>query len=640
MKKENLFLIINTALMIIVGLVFVTLATRVVPNSPKDYLFNKVIELKNEEIIQQTPEEDAYGFVYSKQVAHDSSGKVVGDVYTIIIKNDYGRTGPDDKDGYVELYVGIDQNDKLSVQIETLAQSSWTVAGIQRYINLFLQNVDIDDVDAIAPYDATDSDLMSGMTATETTNGIKALVLEVIDYHNDGLPEGPTLLNVNLTIAVELNATFDPTLGIKAYDIQDGDLTDSIEIIGFNPVNLTVIGSYTYTVSITDSDDNTTSATVTLTVVGAEVKIFDSVFGNGYIATQELPFGPFDMIIEKYMVTNSELVSIGSIYKLTGSSVYNDDEPGDIQAITIYVALDLDNTFLAFDVPSADYFHSKGGFLTANRTHINGFIGTSLNDVVVTGGDLLGGATGNSKELANAMLGALKELIYGLAQEPTLEGVNLTPTAQLNGAFDPYLGITALDLQDGDLTDSIEVIGFDSVNLAVSGTYTYTVSITDSDDNTTSVIVTLSVVGAEVQIFDSVFGNGYIATQELPFGPFDMVIEKYTVTNSALVPVGTIYKLTGSSFYNSDEPENLQPITIYVALSLDNTFLAFDVPSADYFHSKGGYLSANRTHINGFVGTSLNDVVVTGGDLLGGVTANSKELANAMLAALKEVVLG
>ncbi len=322
MKRENLFLIINTALMIIVGLVFVILATRVIPNSPKDYLFNKVIELKNEQVIQQTPEEDEYSFVYSKHVAYDGSGKVVGDVYTIIIKNEYGLTGPDDKDGLVRLYVGIDQNNKLTVQIDKLIQSNWTIVGIQRYINLFLQNIDINDVAAIAPYDATDVDLMSGMTATETTNGIKALVLEVIELHINGLPEGPTLLNLDLSPTVELNGEFDPYAGITAYDIQDGDVTEFIEVIGFDLVNVTVPGVYTYTVSVTDSDNNTTTATISITVVGSATQIFDAVFGNGYIATLETPFGPFDMVIEKYNVTDSSGTPIGSIYKLTGTSIY------------------------------------------------------------------------------------------------------------------------------------------------------------------------------------------------------------------------------------------------------------------------------------------------------------------------------
>jgi hypothetical protein len=640
MRKENLFLMINTALMIIVGLVFVTLATRVIPNSPKDYLFNKVIELKNEEIIQQTPEEDEFAFVYSKQVAFDRSGKIVGDVYKIIIKNEFGRTGPDDKEGYVELYVGIDTNNKLTVQIDTLIQSGWTIVGIQRYINLFYQGVDIADVDAIASYDATDIDLMTGMTATETTSGIKALVLEVIEYHLNGLPQGPTLLNINLNPVVELDSVFDPYLGIKAYDIKDGDLTESIQVIGFDTVNLSAPGVYTYTISVTDSDNNTTTRTISITVVGAAIQIFDDAFGNGYISTKDLLFIPTEMVVEKYDVTNPALTPIGTIYKLTGSSVFYDDEPTNIQPISIYAALSLDNTFLGFDVPSVEYFHSKGGFLTATRTHINGFIGTSLNDVVSTGTDLLAGATGNSKELVNAMFTALKELIYGEAQEPILENVNLTPTMNLNGTFDPYLGITASDLQDGDLTDSILVVGFDTVNTAVAGEYTYTISVTDSDSNTTTVTVTITVVAAPVQIFDAAFGNGYISTQDLLFTPTETVLEKYDVTDSALTPIGTIYKLVGSSVYNDEEPEEIKSIAIYVALSLDNTFLGFDVPSIEYFHSKGGFLTATRTHINGFISTLLSDVATTGTDLLSGATSNSKELANAMLAALKEVVLG
>ncbi|TNF07490.1 MAG: DUF5011 domain-containing protein [Bacillota bacterium] len=411
MKRENLVLIINAAIMIVVGLLLVVAATQVVPNAPEDLLFNQVVTLKNKESIQPIPDENIYMIVNSKEEAYNNSNQLVGTVYTVIMKNTYGITGPDDTNGYLELLVGIDQNDLVTVEIVELVQSNWTISGIQRYIKTVLKNVPASEVAAIAPYDATNTDLMSGMTATNTTNWIKEMVLLAIDFHENGIPQDPMLIGVEVVVAVEKDGTFEPLEGITAYDYQDGDLTEDIEVIGFDTVNLTAPGTYNYTVQVTDSDNHTTSIPVTLTVTGAEIQVFDDAFGNGYVSIKDNSFAATATVLEKYDVTLND-VAVGTIYKLTGTTIYNDYDvlSGDI---SLYVALDLDNIILQIDLPSAEYNHSKGGYYTASLDFAVEYEGVDLAIVRTHGADILAGSTARSRNLMIDLLEDLKEVVLG-----------------------------------------------------------------------------------------------------------------------------------------------------------------------------------------------------------------------------------
>jgi len=81
---------------------------------------------------------------------------------------------------------------------------------------------------------------------------------------------------------------FDPLSGITVSDAEDGDLTDSITVTE-NTVNVNVLGTYSVTLSVTDSADNTVTATYSVEVVvkvltnqeKAELDIEAISFANG-----------------------------------------------------------------------------------------------------------------------------------------------------------------------------------------------------------------------------------------------------------------------------------------------------------------------------------------------------------------------
>ncbi|MDX9690878.1 MAG: DUF5011 domain-containing protein [Acholeplasmataceae bacterium] len=414
MKRENLVLLINTAIMIVVGLLLLVVATQLVPSEPEDLLFNQVVTLKNKENIQPIPDDNMYMIVHAKEEAYNNTDELVGTVYTVLMKNTYGYSGPDDMNGYLELLVGIDLNDRVSVEIVELVQSNWTISGIQRYIKTIMQNVPISEVASIEAYDATNTDLMSGMTATNTTNWIKEMVLAAIDFHENGIPQFPFLYGASAMVSVERDDEFDPLAGITAYDYQDGDLTEDITVVGYETVNLSVSGDYTYTIQVTDSENNQTSLIVTLTVVGAEIQLFDEAFGNGYVSVKDESFVPTATVLEKYDVTFGD-DPIGYIYVLQGTTMYNVEE-GSSGSIQVLAAISLDNILLGVELPRETYNHTKQPFYydgsNGSVAFAKSLIGTSLNDIATEGPDLITGPS-RSKLLVVELLDDLKEVLLG-----------------------------------------------------------------------------------------------------------------------------------------------------------------------------------------------------------------------------------
>ena len=87
---------------------------------------------------------------------------------------------------------------------------------------------------------------------------------------------------------------------------------------------------------------------------------------------------------------------------------------------------------------------------------------------------------------------------------PVFSGLTETKSVLIGADFDPMSGVSAFDVVDGDMTDSIDVVikdGADAVvqavDTSVAGTYTITYTVTDEAGNEAEFIVTLEVVGMQ-----------------------------------------------------------------------------------------------------------------------------------------------
>lgn len=87
-----------------------------------------------------------------------------------------------------------------------------------------------------------------------------------LNYTLNNLGNKEPVINVdNLTILE--NQEFNPLDYVSAMDSEDGDITSKIKVIS-NNVNIKVIGNYEVTYQVTDSNNQTVSKTITVSVIG------------------------------------------------------------------------------------------------------------------------------------------------------------------------------------------------------------------------------------------------------------------------------------------------------------------------------------------------------------------------------------
>ena len=206
-NKQNRWLLINTGIILALAALFLVLIETVVPREPQDFLFGKVVELKNETDVERAPLTGGYAIVDYKTEAYSGS-TFLGTVYNVKIKNSYTYS-EDDEFGMIELLVAIDPAGKVNVQIVQLNQSDWTVKGIQRYITETYQGIPYTSVASIAPYDA--ADLTAGVTATDSTGSIKAIIQKAIDIHYDLIVDDPFVTIYGEGYVISNDTTFVPS---------------------------------------------------------------------------------------------------------------------------------------------------------------------------------------------------------------------------------------------------------------------------------------------------------------------------------------------------------------------------------------------------------------------------------------------
>ncbi|MBC2005143.1 DUF5011 domain-containing protein, partial [Listeria booriae] len=297
-------------------------------------------------------------------------------------------------------------------------------------------------------------------------------------------------------------ASFDPLAGMSASDTEDGDITANVTITA-NDVDANQAGTYHVTYSVTDSDDNTTTKTITITVLTNEKPVITaaditqkahrSVDPMVGVTASDLEDG--DLTANIKIIANDINIDVPGEYHVTYSVL---DSDGNETEKTITV------TILSNDAPvihgqdvtfkAGKAFDPMAG-VTASDTEdgdITSTIEITANDVDP---DVAGvyhitysvtDADGNTTEATYTVTVLTNE-------KPVIHATD--QTLAYGQAFDPMAGVTAEDLEDGDLTGSIKVISND-VNPLQAGIYHVTYSVTDADGNETQITITV-LVGAQ-----------------------------------------------------------------------------------------------------------------------------------------------
>ncbi|MBC1529867.1 DUF5011 domain-containing protein [Listeria booriae] len=338
-------------------------------------------------------------------------------------------------------------------------------------------------------YSVTDSD---GNTTTKT-------ITVTVSSNN-----APVITAADKTL--KKGASFDPMAGVSASDTEDGDVTDNVSVTA-NDVDTSAVGTYHVTYSVTDSDGNTTTKTITVTVTSNDAPVitasdktlkkggsFDPMAGVSASDTEDGDL-TYRIDIESSDVDMTQAGTYAVEYSVTDSDnnttkitrhvyVRTNDKP------VIHAS---DQTFKAgasFDpLAGMSASDTEDGDITANVT-------VTANDVDANqaGTYHVTYSVTDSDDNTTTKTVTITVLTN---EKPVIIAADITQKA--HRSVDPMAGVTASDLEDGDLTANIKIIAND-INTDVPGEYHVTYSVLDSDGNETEKTITVTILSNEAPV--------------------------------------------------------------------------------------------------------------------------------------------
>lgn len=259
-------------------------------------------------------------------------------------------------------------------------------------------------------------------------------------------------------LVVDKDGTYaDP--GYTATDIQDGDITAQVTIVGI--VNTAITGVYTIVYNVTDSDGNAHSVTRKVVVAadcnGDNPPVITLIGGDTITIPQDSG-NPPTIIING---SNPLTINQGDVY----------NEPG----------------FVATDIEDGDI---TAGVVSSGNVNSNA---TGTYTLLYTATD----SHGNNAT-------ASRTVIVAAVNVPLISLIGANTPSLLQGSAYTEQGATATDIEDGDITANIVVTG--TVDHNTPGTYVITYTVTDTDNHTVSTTRTVTVNPNTVPVI-SLIGN-------------------------------------------------------------------------------------------------------------------------------------
>ncbi len=224
---------------------------------------------------------------------------------------------------------------------------------------------------------------------------------------------------------------FDPLADVTATDEEDGDLTDKIKILN-NEVDMTKPGKYEVTYKVTDNG------------------------GASYVKTIKVTVNPKMEPINAAPIIEAEdkTLTVGDAFDPMADVTATDAEDGNLTNKIEILKNDVDTTKPGKYEVTYKVTDRKGASYTKSIT-----------------------VTVNPKmEVLNAI--------------PTINAEDKTLT--VGDTFDPKADVTAEDVEDGDLTDKIEVLK-NEVDTTKSGKYEVTYKVTDNQGASRTKTITVTV---------------------------------------------------------------------------------------------------------------------------------------------------
>ncbi|MBC2175365.1 DUF5011 domain-containing protein [Listeria booriae] len=443
----------------------------------------------------------------TKHITFDVKGAVVANNVTTqatVTHQDLGFTDED--------YTNYSNDVTLSV----LANNAPTITATDHTLK---KGAKFDPMSGVSATDPEDGNLSSDIKITAndvdtTKEGTYHVTYSVTDSDGNTTTkqvtvtvtsnDAPTITATDHTL--KKGAKFDPMADVSAADEEDGNLTKDIKITA-NDVDTSQEGTYHVTYSVTDSDNNTTTKQITVTVTSNDAPTIEA---TDHTLKKGSKFDPMsevsaadkedgDVTKEIKITANDVDTSQEGTYHVT-YSVTDSDENTTTKEITVTVTSNDAPTIEATDhtLKKGTTFDPMSEVSATDKED-----GDLTKEIKITANDVDTSQEGTYHVIYSVTDSdentTTKEITVTVTSNdaPTITATD--KTLKRGDTFDALAEVSAADKEDGDLTSDIQIIAND-VNPDQEGTYSVTYSVTDSDNNTTTKQVNVTVTSNELPV--------------------------------------------------------------------------------------------------------------------------------------------
>ena len=379
--------------------------------------------------------------------------------------------------------------------------------------------------------------VIGGDSVDTSTVGQYTVTYNVSDTAGNAATEVTRTVNVNDTtapvitlvgdaeITVEVGTTYTD-LGATASDNSDGDITADINVT--NPVDTSVIGSYTVTYNVDDSNGNAATGvirTVNVTDTTAPVitlvgdAVVDLSVGDTYSESGATASDNYDGDISADVVIGGDSVDTSTVGQYTVTYNVTDSSGNAASEVTRTVSVTDTTAPVITLVGDAQITVEVGSTYTdLGATASDNYDGDITADISVTNPvdtSVIGSYT-VTYNVSDSSGNAASEVTRTVnVTDTTVPVITLVGDTQITvevGTTYTDLGATASDNYDGDI--SADIVTVNNVDTSVIGSYTVTYNVSDDAGNAaTEVTRTVNVTDTTAPKLTTLVGDSQITVE-------------------------------------------------------------------------------------------------------------------------------
>lgn len=453
------------------------------------------------------------------------------------------EVNPNEQGKYkVTYYVKDNDNKEATKTISITVQKGEEVVNTLPIINAENKTIELgnkfNELDGIKAIDEEDGDITNDIIVVSSNVDVNKEGVYVVTYEIKDKDGGKTRKTIEVTVvkplekeneAPYINASdrtikqgesFNPLNGVNAYDTEDGDLTSKIRVIE-NMVDISVVGKYSVTFEVSDSAGYRVTKEIYINVV-PKSNTRPIIYADNITVALGEKYNPYAMVSASdkedgditgkiivvynyvnvykegiykvgYKVTDSMGTSASCVIKVKVKNFNNGNKvtsTGDVPVIYCNdISIALDTKFNPLEWVAAT--DKEDGDITNKVMVIYNNVDTSIEGNYHVTYEIID-SNGNKVNKAMMVVVESEDKMSGENKPPIINANDIT--LEKGRYFDPLDGVTALDDEDGNLTNKI-IVKENEVNVSKKGVYKVTYEVTDSKGLVTKKSISVTVDG-------------------------------------------------------------------------------------------------------------------------------------------------